>query len=203
MWFDILLACDINGVIGRENKLPWSFSTDMAFFKKKTQYTDLPNFHNVVIMGKNTYNSVKFLQGRINIVVSRSLYNENMEQFSQKYDTFNDAIGEPIFVDNFQHALTIAMVIDYVESVYVIGGAQLYSEAFAHPLCRYLYLTEIANEYEGDVFINRSEIYNEFEVIKYSQSGDIDRFQGESKTLVFKKMVNKNYSTNLKSVMDY
>lgn len=196
MWFDILLACDINGVIGNENKLPWSFSSDMSFFRKKTQYTDLPNFYNVVIMGKNTYNSVKFLSGRINIVVSNSLYTQNMEKFSQKYKSFNEAIDEPIFVKNFQHALTIAMVMDSIESIYVIGGAQLYSEAFAHPCCRHLYLTEIFSEYEGDAFVDRLGIYIDFNTLKYSEICDNDRILNKTVIINFKKMINKNYSVN-------
>ena len=201
MKFDIMLACDINGIIGKDNKLPWSFLSDMSFFRKKTLYTDLPNYFNVVIMGRNTYNSVKFLDGRINIVVSKTLYKKNMDKFCEKYQTFEEAKNDTIFVENFQHALTIAMFIDNVESIFVIGGVQLYSEAFSHPCCRYLYLTEIASEYEGDTLINRPGIYMDFNIIKSSEIIDTDRLQNKRVALNFKKMISNNYSSNSKSII--
>jgi hypothetical protein len=55
-----------NGVIGRENALPWRLSSDLKRFRAVTMGKP-------VVMGRKTYLSIgKPLSGRTNIVVSRS-----------------------------------------------------------------------------------------------------------------------------------
>lgn len=198
MMFDILLACDIQGVIGINNKLPWSIESDASFFRKKTLYTDLPSYKNVVIMGKNTYKSVGFLNGRINIVVSSSMYNErHLKIFGTNLNDDNGSNNENeknlILAKNLQHALTISMLLNDIEFVYVIGGADLYKEAFNHPCCRFIYLTEIQSQFEGDVAVNRPKIYKYFELCKASQVLDIDRLTNKEVTLHYNKLVSKRY----------
>ena len=74
--FDIILACDINNGIGKNNKLPWKIKEDMEYFKTKTTYSEYPDYKNVVIMGYNTWISIpnKFrpLKGRINIIITKN-----------------------------------------------------------------------------------------------------------------------------------
>jgi dihydrofolate reductase len=45
-----------------------------------------------------------------------------------------------------------------VESVFIIGGAQVYAEALASPLCEEVYLTKVAGEHECDTFIPGVEV---------------------------------------------
>jgi dihydrofolate reductase len=64
---DIVLLAAIaeNGVIGRDNTLPWRLKSDMQHFRAFTM--DKP-----VVMGRKTYQSIgKPLKGRTTIVVSR------------------------------------------------------------------------------------------------------------------------------------
>ena len=64
---DVILVAAIaeNGVIGRNNALPWRLKSDMTHFRALT--TGKP-----VVMGRKTYLSIgKPLQGRTTIVVSR------------------------------------------------------------------------------------------------------------------------------------
>mgnify|MGYP005812312907 CR=1 FL=1 len=62
----LVVAIADNGVIGRDNGLPWRLSGDMAWFKRIT--TGKP-----VIMGRKTWDSLprKPLPNRPNIVVTR------------------------------------------------------------------------------------------------------------------------------------
>ena len=63
----LVLATDINGVIGIGNKLPWRISEEMAHFKKETIGQN-------VLMGRKTWDSIpskfKPLVGRHNIVLT-------------------------------------------------------------------------------------------------------------------------------------
>ena len=62
----LIIACDLNGGIGYENRLPWSnIQGDLPRFKRLTD-------GHPVIMGRNTWDSLpkKPLPNRINIVVT-------------------------------------------------------------------------------------------------------------------------------------
>ena len=64
MLITVLVAWDENRLIGKGNDLPWYFSEDLQLFKKRTM-------GNVVVMGRNTYDSIgKPLSGRANIVLT-------------------------------------------------------------------------------------------------------------------------------------
>lgn len=61
----LIYAISSNGVIGKDNKLPWSCPADLTHFKKTTD-------GHVVVMGRKTWESMnsKPLRNRINIVVT-------------------------------------------------------------------------------------------------------------------------------------
>ena len=64
---DIILVVAVaeNGVIGRDNTLPWRIKSDLKFFRKVTM-------NKPVVMGRKTWLSIgKPLPGRTNIVVTR------------------------------------------------------------------------------------------------------------------------------------
>ena len=61
-----LVACDLNGAIGKQGGLPWKLPSDLARFKQRTMGAPL-------IMGRKTYESIgRPLPGRLNIVISRT-----------------------------------------------------------------------------------------------------------------------------------
>lgn len=64
---DIVLVAAVaeNGVIGRDNQLPWRIRSDLKYFRSVTM-------NKPVVMGRKTYLSIgKTLPGRTNIVVTR------------------------------------------------------------------------------------------------------------------------------------
>ena len=143
--FDIILATDIIGGIGKDNQLPWQIKEDMQFFKDKTSSVDLIGQQNIVIMGRNTYESIgKPLPNRINIVISSSnIQIDNIKVYKSFYD-----------------ALNYALRLDNIHNIFVIGGGILYAEALNHPLVRYVYLTKINNDYDCTVCFNLNQLHN-------------------------------------------
>ena len=62
----IIVAVAENGVVGRNNALPWHLSADLQLFKRTT-------LGKPIVMGRKTYDSIgRALPGRTNIVVSRN-----------------------------------------------------------------------------------------------------------------------------------
>ncbi|MBN8826020.1 MULTISPECIES: dihydrofolate reductase [unclassified Spirosoma] len=128
MKISLISAVAENGVIGRNNELPWHLPDDFAFFKRKTS-------HHPIIMGRKSLDSLgKPLPNRTNIVITRNA------DFS--------APGVTV-VHTLDKALDEAKAINQTE-IFVIGGAEIYKMAL--PIATTLYLTEVHRAYEGDAF---------------------------------------------------
>ena len=71
--FNLIAAHDRNFAIGKNGDLPWYFTSDLKHFSKTTRSAE----HNIVVMGKNTWNSIptdnRPLQNRVNIIISSTL----------------------------------------------------------------------------------------------------------------------------------
>lgn len=137
--YSLIVAFDKNYGIGKNNTIPWKLSTDLKNFKHIT-------LNNIVIMGKNTWLSIpsKPLKDRINIVLSKNLNEKDY------IDTF--------FVKSFEEALEKAY--SYKKNIYIIGGKQVYEKALKYDNCKFLYISELENNYNCDV-------YFPYEYIKY------------------------------------
>ncbi len=124
----IIVAVAENGVVGRDNGLPWHLPEDLKYFKKMT-------LGKPVVMGRKTYESIgRPLPERRNIVVSRQ----------SGYAPHGVEV-----VASLPAALALAVAgAAPVEEVMVIGGAQIYREAL--PLADRLYVTEVHASVEGD-----------------------------------------------------
>jgi len=140
----LVVAVARNGVIGRDNHLPWRLPDDMAYFKRVTM-------GNPVIMGRRTYESIgKPLPGRTNIVV-----------------THNAAYEAPgcIVVHSLDDAWRAA---DGADEACVIGGTSLFEETLA--MADLIHLTEVEADVEGDTYFppfDRSR-WRETEVSRHS-----------------------------------
>ena len=127
MKVSLLAAVARGGVIGRDGRVPWRLPEDMARFRELT--TGHP-----VVMGRRTWDSLpepfRPLPRRRNIVVTRN-------------EKWNAAGAER--ASSVDEALR-ALADD--ESVFVIGGAEIYSATL--PLADELLLTEVELDVEGD-----------------------------------------------------
>ena len=125
--------------IGYKNRIPWHVPEDMHFFRKTTIETKSSQKKNVVIMGRNTWESLpkKFLSQRINICITSS---------PKKYET-DPPTPDLFFAHSLNDALQyVQLHISHIESVFVIGGAQLYQEAIQHPQCSTILIHELVFE---------------------------------------------------------
>ena len=62
----IIVATDQQGLIGKENDLPWRLSADLQYFRRVTMGKP-------IIMGRNTHESIgRALPGRKNIIVTKN-----------------------------------------------------------------------------------------------------------------------------------
>ncbi|MCW8844354.1 MAG: type 3 dihydrofolate reductase [Gammaproteobacteria bacterium] len=126
MQISLVVAMAENGVIGRDNALPWHLPADLRHFKALT-------LGKPVIMGRKTHESIgRPLPGRQNIVLTR--------------DTAFQAPGCDV-CPSLEDAKVRA---GDVEEIMIIGGAALYRETLVH--ADRIYLTEIHASIEGDTW---------------------------------------------------
>ena len=120
-----IVAVDNNWGIGYDNHLLARISTDLKYFKAITE-------HNVVIMGRKTWDSlpIKPLPNRTNIVIT-----------NQKHGDFNGAKFMTL-KEAQKYAIT-----NRPTNVYIIGGASIYKEFL--PLCERVYVTKIDKSYSN------------------------------------------------------
>lgn len=123
----LIYARAANGVIGKNNTLPWHLPEDMAHFKQLTHGC-------CVIMGRKTWDSLpprfRPLPGRTNIVVTRQ--GDWHADGARRAASLVDALAQ----------------CDAGETVWVIGGAQMYAQAL--PLADRVEVTEIEQDFNGD-----------------------------------------------------
>ena len=122
-----IVAVSLNGVIGKEGKLPWHLSDDLKRFKATTS-------GHTVIMGRKAYMEIgKPLPNRVNYVLTRD---PNFKA--------DGCIVCPSLDSAFEQAEKSGEKI-----CFVIGGATVYKEAL--PFLDEIYLTEVKAEVDGDV----------------------------------------------------
>ena len=123
----IIVAKAKNNIIGKDNALIWHLPEDLKRFKKLTT-------GHTIIMGRKTFESLgRILPNRHHVILCNdaemNIDNENVE----------------ILED-------ISMLDKYVKDEqehFVIGGATMYR--LLMPMCSKMYITEIDQEFEGDV----------------------------------------------------
>ena len=129
----VIVAVADNGVIGRNNSLPWHLPEDLRYFKRVT-------LGKPVVMGRKTFESIgRPLPGRANIVITRS------------HEWSVDGVS---VVNSLDDALRLAAdiaALDGADELMVIGGAEIYTNAI--PLAQRLYLTQVHADVEGDAWL--------------------------------------------------
>jgi dihydrofolate reductase len=126
----LLAAVALNGVIGRDNALPWRLKSDMMHFRAVTMGKP-------VVMGRKTFISIgKPLAGRTTIVVSRDR---------------GFAAPGVVVAPGIAPALAAARgdaLRRNAGTIMVVGGADIYAQTL--PLARKLLITEVRSNVAGD-----------------------------------------------------
>lgn len=173
--FNLIVAYDSKRGIGKDGDLPWRLPSDLKRFGNLTKTTVSPNGFNAVIMGRKTYDSLpnkyKPLPNRLNVVISTT-----------RKDLWPDSDSIRV-ANSFDKALEICKGNKRVETVWVVGGSEIYKMSLD---LRYrndigaVYTTEIQGDFSCDTFFPQlvgkwnqvpSQVYSEngisFKFVKY------------------------------------
>jgi dihydrofolate reductase len=131
----LIVAADEADVIGAAGGLPWHLPEDLRRFKRLTM-------GHVVVAGRRTHESIlalirRPLPGRFTVVVTRGSHHGH---------------GNVIFQPDVASALSVAHGIEEFagrDEVFVIGGAQIYSQTLEE--VDRVYLTRVHQQSGGDV----------------------------------------------------
>lgn len=128
MIISCIVAVAKNGVIGKDNEIPWYLPADLKYFKRTTT-----GHH--IIMGRKSYQSIgRPLPKRTNVIITR----------------------DPFFISSgvlVTHSIPEALELAYnngEKETFIIGGGNIYAQT--RDLWDRVYLTEVEIEPEGDVF---------------------------------------------------
>ncbi|KGR78899.1 type 3 dihydrofolate reductase [Ureibacillus manganicus] len=122
----LIVAHDINRVIGYQNQMPWHLPGELKYFKETTMGKPM-------IMGRKTFESIgRPLPGRKNIIVTRN--NAYQQDGVEVATSLNEALEKAC----------------EAEEIMIIGGEEIFKLAL--PIADRLYITHIEHEFNGDTF---------------------------------------------------
>ena len=139
--FDVVVAADLDWGIGSANGLPWpKLSGDLAHFRRVTSAA-AEGKRNAIVMGRKTWESTEVngrpLPKRLNVVISRGTLIVPAGVIAAR--SLDEALG--------------ATDVSEIDTTFVVGGAQIFKDAFAHPALRYIYLTRVGGRFGCDTHI--------------------------------------------------
>jgi dihydrofolate reductase len=145
--FSIIAAVGKNNALGKNNDLIFHIKEDMDFFRKTT------TGHKVVMGSRTWYSLPAKLKNRENIVVSEEIIPKADKTVSDLKDY-------------------IAKNIDTPEEIFIIGGGSIYVQFL--PYAKHLYLTEVDESPEADVFFPEFDRRNyRRKTIKHGNQGEL------------------------------
>jgi len=134
---NLIFCVDNSGLFGRNNGLPWHFKEDLKYFKDITtgdistgqMLLSNTNIQNIIVMGSNTWYSLKNkLPNRINIVISSNYPNRKLQNDNSKNINYNIEKKEPDYVfKTFDEFLCKCKKnnIFHDKKVFIVGGKKL------------------------------------------------------------------------------
>lgn len=122
-----IVAVGKNGVMGKDNQMPWHIPNDFKYFKERTM-------HHTIVMGRKTFDSIgRVLPEREHIVLTRS--NPSLPEDVEIVHNFNEIVERYANLE---------------EEVFIIGGANVFEQFL--PYVNIMYITEIDEGFEGDIY---------------------------------------------------
>ncbi|KAJ9479671.1 Dihydrofolate reductase [Pseudozyma hubeiensis] len=154
----MVAAMSLTNGIGKDGGLPWRLKGEMAYFRSVTSHVaedeKREGARNAVIMGRKTWASIppKFrpLAGRVNIVISRTSSAKDLGIDPESKDVH-------LFTSVEQALAHLAAPQASIHRVFVIGGAQLYTDLLnldsnVATVDKLLVTRMLAPQYECDAF---------------------------------------------------
>lgn len=142
----IIAAMSENGVIGRDNRLPWRMPADLAHFKRLTMGKP-------ILMGRRTWESLPgLLPHRTHVIVTRNA---------------DYRVAGAHVVHSIEEALER---FGDVDELMVVGGENLYRQTL--PLAARMYLTLVHAHIEGDAHFPAFDVDDWRETLRESHGPD-------------------------------
>lgn len=141
----LVVACDKNFAIGKDDTLPWKMPSDLKHFKKYTE-------GKIVVTGMNTFNSLPhLLENRLMFVMSRNVDAiQVLQAKADKYRQAKNTDSVPFCAHTTSLENFIELIIEYFpyhEEICIIGGRQIY-DLFL-PFADKIVMTMIEAEIDG------------------------------------------------------
>ena len=146
----IAAMCEGRG-IGNKGSIPWHSPEDLRFFSRTTRGKG----NNAVVMGMNTWRSIgeKPLSRRTNIILSRTAVDVPLAHVCASIEAVDHLCASANF-----------------DEVWIIGGAQIYSEYLRREKIDECYITQIQGTYECDTFF--PQMGNEWTSFRFLSTDD-------------------------------
>lgn len=196
---NLIYCVDNSGLFGRKNSLPWNFKEDLKYFKDiTTNFNKINNEENIIVMGYNTWISLKKkLPNRINVVISSTLKqlqnskNNDTNQPDYVYKTLDE------FIDNCKKNN-----IFYNKNIFIIGGKKLISYTILkyNKLIKHVFINVIEHSFPQflDDVILKIYSFNNFELSRLSHDSIYCLNNNDRKYyyIKFNQYINKNFNVN-------
>ena len=140
---NLIVCIDSKGGIAKDSKIPWKIEEDYNYFRDiighrhnyNSNTIDLPISkltHNVIIMGRNTYEAMSLVKNHTNIIVSTTLTPQDLDQ---KLNQSQYSNTKGFVIKTIEEALIKSkqLVIDKICSkIFVCGGKSIYDYCIEH-----------------------------------------------------------------------
>ncbi|XP_060933379.1 dihydrofolate reductase-like [Limanda limanda] len=140
----IAAVCNDMGM-GKDGQMPWNLPSEFQYFINTVTRVSRPGKMNMMVWGEQCWLShpeTTFpLANILHVVLSTKL---------------NEVPDHAHFLsDDFESAVRLAAeppLADLIETIWVVGGMQVYKAGLSHPWCDLVYLTDVMADFECDVF---------------------------------------------------
>lgn len=160
----VIAALSRNGVIGKNNGIPWKIGGDMKRFKALTMGY-------ACIMGRRTFESLpenaKPLPGRENVVLTSN----------RDYTSGNTKV-----LHSFREAIAYVRC-QNMPKAYIAGGASLYQAGLS--IADILELTIIEEDFEGDVYFPKID-WKHWDLVHREDRRELERNSNRSVSYSFR-----------------
>lgn len=136
---NLIVAHDINNVIGYKNEMPWGHNLKLDLKRVKELTTN-----QTIVMGRKTYESLgKPLPNRLNVILSSKTKEE---------------LGKNYLYNNVKIINSIDDIFNLPNKVFIFGGSELYKQCLN--MTTNLYITKVHYEFKGDTYFPEYNIEN-------------------------------------------
>ncbi|XP_037623121.1 dihydrofolate reductase [Sebastes umbrosus] len=179
----IAAVCSDMG-IGKDGALPWRLPCEFQNFMNHVTRVSRPGKMNLLVWGKLSWYSLP----KTNFPLANTLH----AVLSTTMDTVPDHAH--FLCQDLDSAARLAAqppLADLIETIWVLGGKQVYKDALEHPWCDLIYLTDVMADFDCDVFFPEFDrgLFQEQEGYPNVPSGIQEENGIKYKFQVFKKLI--------------